>query len=131
MRKKVNTISIILFVAFSILALAFGWIDDNRMHAGESRTWFYCLLFTALTLVVGVVRFALFAKARKKEMESYIPIRSVTICPSVAKENGVETELADKVPLIYIDNVHKDKVVISLYKHPVALVNCPGKVNEQ
>ena len=123
MRKKVNTISIILFVVCAIVAVVLGWIDDDKAASGGERTWVLCLTFVAATFVIGIVRFFVLLKVRGNEKAEYVPVRS--------EENGVETELTDKVPLIYIDNVRDDKVVVSLYKEPVAVPNAASKVNEQ
>ncbi len=131
MRKKVNTISIILFVVCAIVAVVLGWIDDDKAASGGERTWVLCLTFVAATFVIGIVRFFVLLKVRGNEKAEYVPVRSVTIGTTVSEENGVETELTDKVPLIYIDNVRDDKVVVSLYKEPVAVPNAASKVNEQ
>ena len=130
MRKWVNFVTITLFVLCSLAAIYFGWIDDEAKLNGTFRTWPICFGLLALAFLIGVIRFALLAKAYKEEKENYVPVRSVTFEDAVVVENGVEKEDADKVVLVHVDEVEKDKVVVRVFKDGVTVSDCAGKVNK-
>ena len=130
MRKRVNFVTITLFVLCSLAAIYFGWIDDEAKLNGTFRTWPICFGLLALAFLIGVIRFALLAKAYKEEKENYVPVRSVTFEDAVVVENGVEKEDADKVVLVHVDEVEKDKVVVRVFKDGVTVSDCAGKVNK-
>ena len=130
MRKRVNFITITLFVLCSLAAIYFGWIDDEARLNGTFRTWPICFGLLALAFLIGIIRFALLAKAYKEEKENYVPVRSVTFEDAVVVENGVEKEDADKVVLVHVDEVEKDKVVVRVFKDGVTVSDCAGKVNK-
>ena len=46
------------------------------------------------------------------------------------KIEGADKQLTDKVVLMHVDNVDPDKVVVRLFKEPVSMIDCAGKVNE-
>lgn len=130
MRRKVNVVTTTLFVLCAFAAVYFGWIDDEAAAAGKTRTWPICLALVAVTLLIGIIRFALLYKAYKEEKEEFIPVRSVTFEDAVVVENGVEKEDDDKVALVHVDTVAEDKVVVRVFKDSVALPDCAGKVNK-
>ena len=130
MRKRVNFVTITLFVLCSLAAIYFGWIDDEARLNGTFRTWPICFGLLALAFLIGIIRFALLAKAYKEEKENYVPVRSVTFEDAVVVENGVEKEDADKVVLVHVDEVEKDKVVVRVFKDGVTVSDCAGKVNK-
>ena len=130
MRRKVNAVTITLFVLCSLAAIYFGWIDDEAAANQTFRTWPVCFGFLALAFLIGIIRFALLAKVYKEEKENYVPVRSVTFEDAVVVENGVEKEDEDKVALVHVDDVAEDKVVVRVFKDGVTLSDCAGKVNK-
>ena len=130
MRRKVNVVTTTLFVLCALAAVYFGWIDDEAAAAGKTRTWPICLALVAVTLLIGIIRFALLYKAYKEEKEEFSPVRSVTFEDAVVVENGVEKEDDDKVALVHVDTVAEDKVVVRVFKDSIALPDCAGKVNK-
>lgn len=130
MRKKINVVTIILFVLCCLAAVYCGWIDDDKIGT-DSRTWYYCFALLGLAFVIGIVRFALLLKAKKTEEANYIPIRSVKLANGVeVDDDGNEHEISDTAVLIHTDTVANDKVVIRLFKHPVPVVDSASKVND-
>ena len=122
MRKRVNVITTILFIAAAAAAVIFGWIDDDKAAAGESRTWPICLILLGVCFIIGVARLALMSKARKDEKDAFVPVRSVEFEPSEGQ--------SPEAVLVHVDNVAKDKVVIRVFKKHVPLVDCMSEVNK-
>ena len=129
-RRKINTVTITLFVICAIAAIVCAWMDHDRILSGDSRTYPYALGCVALTFVIGIVRFALLLKARKTEKAEYVPIRSVKLENGTEVNNGVEQELVEKAVLIHTDNVDDDKVIVRVFKDQVPVVDYAGKVNK-
>ena len=130
MRRKVNIVTTTLFIISAVAAVYFGWIDDDAVKNKDDRTWPICLVLLGITFIIGIVRFALLYKAYKDEKEEYIPVRSVTFDEAVEEENGVLSEPNDKVALVHVDSVAKDRVIVRVFKKAVPLSDCAGKVNK-
>lgn len=130
MRRKVNIVTTTLFIISAVAAVYFGWIDDDAVKNKDDRTWPICLVLLGITFIIGIVRFALLYKAYKDEKEEYIPVRSVTFDEAVEEENGVLSEPKDKVALVHVDSVAKDRVIVRVFKKAVPLSDCAGKVNK-
>ena len=130
MRRKIDIITTTLFFVSAFFAVYFGWIDDDAAKARDDRTWPICLALLGVTFVIGIVRFALLYKAYKDEKENYIAVRSVTFVDTVEEENGKLVEPKDKVTLVHVDTVAKDKVVVRVFKKSVPLTDCAGRVNK-
>ena len=130
MRRKVNIVTTTLFIISAVAAVYFGWIDDDAVKNKDDRTWPICLILLGITFIIGVVRFALLYKAYKDEKEEYVPVRSVTFDEAVEEENGVLSEPKDKVALVHVDSVAKDRVIVRVFKKAVPLSDCAGKVNK-
>ena len=117
--RRVNTVSFMVFDMINIETIIITVIIVA-----------ICLALLGVTFVIGIVRFALLYKAYKDEKENYIAVRSVTFVDTVEEENGKLVEPKDKVPLVHVDTVAKDKVVVRVFKKSVPLSDCAGRVNK-
>jgi len=130
MRGKINRVTVTLYVICAFAAIYLGWVDTtDAASSGSNKTWPFAAILVVLCAVIGLVRFALIYSASKKEKEEFVPVRSVKLEEAVEVENGKEKPVSDKVVLVHVDNVAKDKVVVRIFKEPVSVADCSGKVN--
>lgn len=130
MRKKINVITITLFIIVSLAAIYFGWIDDARVAAGEARTWPIAFILVGVALIIGIIRAILLTHANKVSLENAAEVRSVSIDEATEVVDGNEIAPSDKVTLVHVDDVEQGKVIIRIFKKQVALVDVTGKVNQ-
>ena len=129
MRRRINTITLILYFVFFAGAVFFGWYDVKTIGS-TFRAWPICVGCLLAMLITGIVRLCLLYKDKQNSIESQT-IRDVTVAETKVEGNkNCCFSITDELPLVHVDNVDSNKIVISLYKEKSLLLDTISKITK-
>ena len=124
-RKKINSVTITLYILFLLGALLFGYLEHIWL---TFKCWIVVIVCLSAMFIVGIVRAALLKADNKKVIEANT-VRVVKVNPTKVEGNNVSNKsITDKLPLVHVDNVDSKEVVIKVYKNKVLLSDSIGTV---
>ena len=123
MAKKVNAVTIPLYVLFAAGAITCGVLEHMILTV---KMWILVIVCLACMFIIGIIRAGLLKKARKNQVADN-DFRVVNVQPTKV-EGEPTTNVNEPLPLIHVDNVNEKKVVVTLYKEKVLPTDCVGKV---
>lgn len=124
-RKKINSVTITLYILFLLGALLFGYLEHIWL---TFKCWIVVIVCLSAMFIVGIVRAALLKADNKKVIEANA-VRVVKVNPTKVEGNNVSNKsITDKLPLVHVDNVDSKEVVIKVYKNKVLLSDSIGTV---
>ena len=124
-RKKINSVTITLYILFLIGALLFGYLEHLWL---TFKCWIVVIVCLSAMFIVGIVRAALLKADNKKVIEANA-VRVVKVNPTKVEGNNVSNKsITDELPLVHVDSVDPKKVIIKVYKNKVLLSDSIGTV---
>ena len=122
MRKKINTITIILYIIFLAAAVACAYFDAKI----TLPLWICSLGCLVIMLIIGIIRVVLLKKDKTNTIKSNAT-RVVSVQPT--KIDGVANKsITEELPLVHVDDVDEKKIVVSIYKNKSLATDSVGKV---
>lgn len=127
MRKRINTVTIIIYIVFLIGAIGFGWYDVKTIGA-PLRGWPISLGCLVAMLLTGIIRSCLLLKDKKNTIEANA-VRVVSVKPTRVEGEAIfNISATAELPLIHVDNVDSKLVLVKIYKNKSLLTDSVGKV---